>query len=132
MLTELALQTETQTELLDITSQVQEVVSRSLVGSGVCYIFVPHTTAGLVLNENWDPTVRRDIIRALDKVVPRVGDYTHAEGNSPAHIKSVLVGPSSFVPVERSKLVLGTWQGIYFAEFDGPRKRRVLVKVVSG
>jgi secondary thiamine-phosphate synthase enzyme len=131
MLTELTLQTEAQTELVDITSRVQEVVSRSLVGSGICCIFVPHTTAGLALNENWDPTVRRDLIRALDKIVPSVEDYTHAEGNSPAHIKSVLVGASSFVPVERSRLVLGTWQGIYLAEFDGPRKRQVLVQVIS-
>lgn len=132
MLTELTVPTETRTELVDITPQVQEIVSRSLVASGICYVFVPHTTAGLTLNENWDPTVREDAIRALDKIVPRVGDYEHAEGNSPAHIKAMLMGSSGLVPVECSKLVLGTWQGIYLAEFDGPRKRRVLVKVVSG
>lgn len=132
MLTELTVGTSTRTELVDITARVEEVVRASLVGSGVCHLFVPHTTAGLTLNENWDPSVREDIIRALDRMVPRVGDYRHAEGNSPAHIKATLTGSSATLLVERSKLVLGTWQGIFVAEFDGPRQRRVLVKVVSG
>jgi len=132
MLTELTVTTGTRTELVDITARVQEVVRQSLVGSGVCHLFVPHTTAGLALNENWDPSVREDIIRALEGLVPKVGDYSHAEGNSPAHIKATLTGSSATLLVDRSKLVLGTWQGIFLAEFDGPRQRRVLVKVVSG
>lgn len=132
MLTELAVKTGTQTELVDITAQVQEAVGRSMIASGVCHVFVPHTTAGLTLNENWDPDVRRDVIRTLNQVIPRVGDYHHAEGNSPAHIKATLTGFSATLLVERSQLLLGTWQGIHLAEFDGPRQRRVLVKVVSG
>ena len=132
MLSELMIRTGTQTELVDITEQVRQVVRRSGVGSGMCYVAVPHTTAGLTLNENWDPSVREDVVRALNRIVPRVGDYRHAEGNSPAHIKSILVGFSAMVPVERSELVLGTWQGVYLAEFDGPRQRRLLVKVIPG
>jgi len=130
MLTELTIATRTRTELVDITAQVQEAVGQSAVDCGLCHLFVPHTTAGLILNENWDPSVREDIIHALDKMIPQKGEYRHAEGNSPAHIKATLVGSSATVLVEQSKLVLGTWQGIYLAEFDGPRRRRVLVKVV--
>ena len=132
MLIELTVRTRMRTELVDITAQVLEVVRRSQVSCGVCHLFVPHTTAGLTLNENWDPSVREDIIGALDKIVPRAGDYRHAEGNSPAHIRATLTGSSATLLVDESKLVLGTWQGIYLAEFDGPRERRVLVKVVSG
>jgi secondary thiamine-phosphate synthase enzyme len=131
MLTELLIRTGSRTELVDITSQVQDVVSASDVMSGVCYITIPHTTAGLTLNENWDPSVRDDILRALDTLVPRVGDYRHAEGNSPAHIKSILTGHSLVIMVENASLSLGTWQGIYLAEYDGPRQRRVFVKVIS-
>lgn len=129
MLKELIVRTSAQSEFVDITPQVQEAVRASGVASGLCYLFVPHTTAGLVLNENWDPTVREDILRALNRLVPAVGDYRHEEGNSPAHIKATLVGFSATIPVENARLVLGTWQGIYLAEFDGPRQRRVLVKV---
>ncbi|OGO05641.1 MAG: hypothetical protein A2Y73_08735 [Chloroflexi bacterium RBG_13_56_8] len=132
MLTELTIETGTQTELVDITAQVQEVVRQSFISYGVCYVFVPHTTASLTLNESWDPAVRDDVLLTLDRMVPRVGDYHHAEGNSPAHIKAMLMGFSVTLLVERSQLVLGTWQGVYLAEFDGPRRRRVLVKVVSG
>lgn len=131
MLKELIIRTTAQSEFVDITPQVQEVVRASGVASGLCYLFVPHTTAGLVLNENWDPSVREDILRALNRLVPTVGDYRHEEGNSPAHIKATLVGFSATIPVENSRLVLGTWQGVYLAEFDGPRQRRVLVRVVA-
>lgn len=131
MLKELTVRTGAQNEFVDITLQVQEAVRASGVVSGVCYLFVPHTTAGLVLNENWDPSVREDILRALNRLVPAVGDYRHEEGNSPAHIKATLVGFSATIPVENSRLALGTWQGVYLAEFDGPRQRRVLVKVLS-
>jgi secondary thiamine-phosphate synthase enzyme len=115
--------------LVEITSQVQEVVSRKGVTEGICFLFVPHTTAGLAINENADPTVRSDILHALSKIVPWQDDYTHAEGNSAAHIKASLFGQSHFVLVSGGRLQLGTWQGIYLAEFDGPRTRQVWVEL---
>jgi secondary thiamine-phosphate synthase enzyme len=118
--------------LVDITSRVQRVVSQSPVGEGVCHIFVPHTTAGLTINENADPTVQSDILKELDKMVPWRDGYDHAEGNAAAHIKSSLVGQSHLVLIDSGRLKLGTWQGIYLAEFDGPRTRKVWVKVMPG
>ena len=115
----------------DITSEVQAVVSRSGVQDGLCFIFCQHTTAGLTLNENWDPTVQHDIGVGLDAISPQRPEYRHGEGNSPAHLKSSLVGAAQFVLVADGRLVLGTWQGVYLAEFDGPRRRQVLVKVVA-
>ena len=117
---------------LDISSEVQAVVSRSEVQDGLCFIFCRHTTAGLTLNENWDPTVQHDIGVGLDAISPQRPEYRHGEGNSPAHLKSSLVGASQCVLVAGGKLVLGTWQGIYLAEFDGPRRRKVLVRVMAG
>jgi secondary thiamine-phosphate synthase enzyme len=116
----------------DVTAEVQAVVSRSGVQDGVCFVFCPHTTAGLTLNENWDPTVQHDIGVGLDAISPQRPEYRHGEGNSPAHLKSSLVGASQCILVAGGKLVLGTWQGIYLAEFDGPRRRKVLVKVIAG
>ncbi len=116
----------------DITADVQTAVSRSGVQDGICFIVCPHTTAGLTINENCDADVRHDLGLGLDVVSPQRAEYRHGEGNSPAHIKSSLVGASQFVIVARGKLVLGTWQGIYLAEFDGPRRRKVLVKVMAG
>jgi secondary thiamine-phosphate synthase enzyme len=116
----------------DITAEVQAVVTRSGVQEGVCVLFCPHTTAGLTFNENWDPDVRHDMGIGLDAIAPRRPEYQHGEGNSPAHLKSSLVGASQCVLVSGGKLVLGTWQGVYLAEFDGPRRRKVLVKVVAG
>jgi len=115
----------------DITAEVQAVVSRSGVGEGVCYLFCPHTTAGLTFNENWDPDVRQDMCVGLDAISPRRPEYQHGEGNSPAHLKSSLVGAAQFVLVSGGKLMLGSWQGVYLAEFDGPRRRKVLVKVMG-
>jgi secondary thiamine-phosphate synthase enzyme len=109
---------------------VQEVVTESGVQSGICHLFVPHTTAGLTLNENWDPDVRRDLVRALDAMIPQIS-YRHGEGNSPAHLLSSLMGVRESLFVDGGELVLGSWQGIYLAEFDGPRRRRVLVKIVA-
>ena len=116
----------------DITNEVQKVVSRSGIKQGVCLVFCPHTTAGVTLNENWDPTVQHDMGVGLDAISPRRPEYQHGEGNSPAHLKSSLVGAAQFVPVAGGKLVLGTWQGVYLAEFDGPRRRKVMVKVMAG
>jgi len=117
---------------VDITTDVQAVVDSSGVMEGVCFLFCPHTTAGLTFNENWDPDVRRDMCVGLDAVSPQRPEYRHGEGNSPAHLKSSLVGASQCVLVAEGKLALGTWQGVYLAEFDGPRRRKVLVKVISG
>jgi secondary thiamine-phosphate synthase enzyme len=115
----------------DITAEVQAVVDHCGTQEGVCFLFCPHTTAGLTLNENWDPDVQHDLGIGLDAVSPRRPEYQHNEGNSAAHLKSSLVGASLFVLVSEGKLVLGTWQGIYLAEFDGPRRRKVLVKIVA-
>jgi len=115
----------------DITPQLQALVRESGVSDGVCYVFCPHTTAGLTLNENWDADVRHDLGMALDAISPDRAGYRHGEGNSPAHVKSSLVGAGQFVFIENGTLALGRWQGIYLAEFDGPRGRRVWVKVVG-
>ncbi len=123
--------TSTQTELVDITRFVQEAVKKMGVKDGICIIFVPHTTAAVTINENADPSVARDILMELNKIIPFKNQYGHMEGNSPAHIKSSLVGCSETVLVESGKLVLGTWQGVFFCEFDGPRSRKVHVKVVQ-
>jgi secondary thiamine-phosphate synthase enzyme len=121
--------TSSQSEFIDITRSVQEAVKKTGVADGVCIIFIPHTTAGVTINENADPTVVQDIIMEFNKIVPFKDQYRHMEGNSPAHIKASLVGCSQMVFVESGKLVLGTWQGIFFCEFDGPRSRKVHVKV---
>lgn len=127
---QLDVRSRTHSELVDITSQVRRVVDGSGVLEGVCHVFVPHTTAGLTLNENWDPDVRGDLVRALAAMVPDVR-YRHGEGNSPAHLMASLVGASETLLIQGGRLALGSWQGIYLAEFDGPRRRRVLVKVVA-
>ena len=117
--------------LVDITSQVEGVVSRLGVSEGVCYIFVPHTTAALTINENADPTVRSDIVKAMTRAIPWEDAYEHAEGNAAAHIKASPFGQSQFVLIEKGRLRLGTWQGIYLAEFDGPRQRQVWLKAAQ-
>lgn len=119
-------------EMADITREVHAVVGEHGLESGVCHVFVPHTTCGLAINENAAPDVKRDIIANLDKTISEDFPYRHAEGNSPAHIKSVLVGPSLTVFVEDGVLQLGTWQGLYLCEYDGPRSREVWVKLVKG
>ncbi len=116
-------------ELVDITAEVQKAVTDSGVSEGVCLVFVPHTTAAVTINEGADPAVRRDIVTELDKVIPLDDGYTHAEGNSAAHIKTALVGSSETILIEGGRLVLGTWQSVYFCEFDGPRRRKVFVRV---
>lgn len=121
--------TNRQSSLEDITSRVQQAVRESGVRDGLCLIYVPHTTAGLLINENADPSVAADILAALDRLVPRQGPYRHLEGNAAAHIKASLVGTSQTLIVRDGQLALGTWQGIYLAEFDGPRQRRVLLSI---
>lgn len=124
--------TSARTEMVDITADVQEAVADTGLKEGVCYLFVPHTTGAVTINEGADPSVRRDILKTLATLIPRDGGYTHMEGNSDAHIKSSLVGASVYVFVEKGKLLLGTWQSVFFCEFDGPRHRRVAIKVVAG
>jgi len=116
-------------DLIDITGQVQEIISKSKVKDGICFVFCPHTTAGLTINENADPSVRQDIINTLNKLVPEGAGYAHTEGNADSHIKSSLFGSSLTIFVEAGQLGFGTWQGIYFCESDGPRAREVWVKV---
>ena len=123
--------TSKQTEFIDITQSVQEAVKKTGVEDGICIIFIPHTTAAVTINENADPSVVQDILMELNKMVPFKDEYHHMEGNSPAHIKASLVGCSQFILIESGKLVLGTWQGIFFCEFDGPRDRKVFVKVMK-
>ncbi|MFA5356276.1 MAG: secondary thiamine-phosphate synthase enzyme YjbQ [Candidatus Omnitrophota bacterium] len=119
-------------ELLDITDKIAGIVSQGSVKDGVCVLFCPHTTAGLTINENADPSVRKDIINALNKMVPADAGYTHSEGNSDSHIKSSLFGPSLTVIIEGGRLALGTWQGIYFCEGDGPRSREIWIRLIGG
>jgi len=126
---EIRISTTSRTELLDITGQVQKTVAESGVRDGVCHVYVPHTTAGITINENADPSVRQDILMELDKIVPFQDNYRHLEGNAAAHIKASIVGSSETILVQAGKLLLGTWQGIFFCEFDGPRSRRVITRV---
>jgi len=116
-------------EFVDITGKIEEIARKNGVKNGNCFIFVPHTTCGLTINENADPSVKADIMNKLEKLVPENDGYTHMEGNSDAHIKSSLLGHSLTVFIENNTLVLGTWQGIYLCEFDGPRTRQVWVKI---
>jgi secondary thiamine-phosphate synthase enzyme len=130
MIAQLAVSTRKRVEFVDITGQVRRAARDAGVASGTCVVYVPHTTAAVTINENADPDVRRDIIAQLERLVPRQANYHHAEGNADAHVKASLLGCSVTVLVENADLVLGTWQGIYFCEFDGPRSRHVHVKVI--
>jgi secondary thiamine-phosphate synthase enzyme len=132
MPTTLEVRTGSKTELIDVTARVQKVVAESGVTEGLCHVFVPHTTAGVTINENADPSVKADILMVLNKIISDREPYRHSEGNSPAHIKATLTGPQLTVFVSGGRLLLGTWQGIYFCEFDGPRHRKVHVKVTEG
>jgi len=131
MIRQLRVKTNSRTELVDITQGVQRLVGESGIKSGVCYVYVPHTTSGITINENTDPNVGRDMLKELNKVIPFEDNYGHHEGNSAAHIKSTLVGISKVVLIEEGRLALGTWQSIFYCEFDGPRDRRVYVKVMQ-
>jgi secondary thiamine-phosphate synthase enzyme len=126
---EFTVQTEDHCQFVPIDRQVQQVVGRSGVREGVATVFVPHTTAGVTINENADPDVVRDITAQLEKMVPWRGDYAHGEGNSAAHIKASMMGFSQQVLIHEGRLAFGTWQSLYFCEFDGPRRRKVWVQV---
>ena len=127
----LDIRTRSRVEFQDITSRVQELVASSGISKGICCLFVPHTTAAVTINEHADASVMTDIARQLDHLVPQHGDYSHLEGNAPAHIKASIVGSSETIFIDGNNLLLGTWQGIFFAEFDGPRQRTILVKIIE-
>jgi secondary thiamine-phosphate synthase enzyme len=124
------LSTHSRTELVDITDNVSEIIGKSKVQSGIAIIYIPHTTAAVTINENYDPSVMSDINTALSRLFPHNYKYLHAEGNADAHIKAAIVGSTRTIFFENSKILFGTWQGIFFCEFDGPRKRKVIVKIL--
>ncbi|XUW99947.1 MAG: secondary thiamine-phosphate synthase enzyme YjbQ [Dehalogenimonas sp.] len=130
MLGRFSFRTSAKIEFLDITGKIQRVVDNHHVENGACIIFVPHTTAGITVNENADPAVLRDLKREIQRLTPQRADFEHSEGNSPAHVAASLTGHSLTAFIEGGRLVLGTWQAIYLAEFDGPRQREVLVKIL--
>ncbi len=127
----LTIETKSRTELQDITSLIQNAIQRKGVLDGICFVYVPHTTAAVTINESADPDVKDDIIEVINKLIPWQANYRHLEGNSAAHIKTSIIGTSELIAVENGKLVLGTWQGIFFCEFDGPRTRKLHVSFVS-
>ncbi|MEJ2101739.1 MAG: secondary thiamine-phosphate synthase enzyme YjbQ [Desulfobacterales bacterium] len=127
----LSVKTSHRTELINITSKIAELVKKSGVAEGRCILYVPHTTAAVTINESADPSVKEDILMVLNQIVPWDANYRHMEGNSPAHVKSTLVGASEMVAIENGSLALGTWQGIFFCEFDGPRTRKVHVRITA-
>ena len=128
----LEVKTTQRVDLVDITDRLQRIVADSKTNQGICFIFVPHTTAGITINENADPSVRRDILMMLNKLIPEGAGYSHSEGNADSHIKSSLLGNSLQIFIQNNKLCLGTWQGVFFAESDGPRRREVWVGIMRG
>lgn len=128
---EVTIKTNSQVEMIDITATVQKIIRDGNIKEGICLIYTPHTTAAITINENADPDVTRDIITALDRAVPLSAKYSHSEGNSAAHVKSSLVGASELVIIENGRLVLGTWQSLFFCEFDGPRTRKVFITMIT-
>ncbi|HPC86605.1 MAG TPA: secondary thiamine-phosphate synthase enzyme YjbQ [Smithellaceae bacterium] len=128
---EISIRSSSRFEMIDITEAVRQAVRAEKIESGIALVYTPHTTAAVTINENADPDVPRDVLAALDRAVPLSANYRHTEGNSAAHVKSSLVGASEMVIIENSRLVLGTWQSIFFCEFDGPRSRKVMVKFLT-
>lgn len=126
----LSVQTRARTEFVDVTTQVQEAVTAAGTENGLCMLYVPHTTAAVTINESADPSVRADILKVINEIVPWDDGYRHLEGNSAAHIKTTLVGSSEMLMIEKGRLILGTWQGIFFCEFDGPRTRTLHVNLI--
>jgi len=128
----LHVKTQRRTQLVDVTDVVRRAIEKAGVHDGICYVFVPHTTAGVMINEHYDPDVATDLDGVLDRLVPKGGPYRHSEGNSDSHAKTALVGTSQMIFIEDGKLALGRWQGVFFCEFDGPRERKLWVKVIAG
>ena len=128
----LQIKTQARNEARDVTAEVQKIVRAAGVKSGICYLYVPHTTAAVAVNEHDDPEVMADVHTALRKIFPKEGDYKHYEDNADAHIKATLIGASESVPIEDGRLALGRWQGVFFCEFDGPRQRELKVKIIAG
>ncbi len=128
---DLTIKTGSRTEMIDITPRVQDMITQLKASNGICMIFVPHTTAAVTINESADPAVKHDILMVLNKVIPWEENYRHLEGNSPAHLKTSVIGASELIAVENGKLCLGTWQGIFFCEFDGPRNRKFKIKYIG-
>ena len=128
---EISLETHSRVEMIDITAAVQKAAGEEKIEEGICLVYSPHTTAAITINENADPDVPRDILAALDRAVPLSANYRHAEGNSAAHVKSSMIGASELIIIEKGRLVLGTWQSIFFCEFDGPRTRKVLISIIA-
>lgn len=126
----ITVKTSAQTELIDITKEIQSAIKAENFSGGICMLYVPHTTAAITINESADPSVRSDILMVLNQMVPWKANYRHMEGNSPAHVKSSLIGASELVAVENGSMVLGTWQGIFYCEFDGPRTRKLHIKFI--
>ena len=127
----LSVKTRERTELIDVTSKISQLVQKSGINQGLCMVYVPHTTAAVTINESADPSVKSDMLMVLNQIVPWEANYRHLEGNSPAHVKSTMVGPSELIAIEKGRLVLGTWQGIFFCEFDGPRNRKLHVRIIE-
>jgi secondary thiamine-phosphate synthase enzyme len=127
---QIVVNTHAKTELIDITSKIEERIEAQGFSAGLCFLYVPHTTAAITINESADPAVKADILMTLNQVVPWEAAYQHLEGNSPAHVKASLMGASQLIAVEKGRLLLGTWQGVFFCEFDGPRKRTVHLKLL--
>ncbi|MEA2015700.1 MAG: secondary thiamine-phosphate synthase enzyme YjbQ [Actinomycetota bacterium] len=132
MFESITVKTRSRIEMIDITEKVENLITGHKVKNGICFLSVPHTTAGITINENTDFNVQLDINSKLNDLVPPDGGYTHIEGNSDSHIKSTLVGAAINIIIEKGRFVLGTWQGIYFCEFDGPRNRKLYIKVIEG
>ena len=130
MFARIEIQTRNKVDFIEITAEVQQAVTEKAIDEGICFVYCPHTTAGIVLNENWDPTVEQDVTMLLECMVPENLPFRHEEGNSTSHIKSILVGSDHFIFVQEQQLQLGQWQGIFLAEFDGPRRRTIWIKVV--
>ena len=125
------IRTETRTQMVDVTALIEERLQREGFEEGFCFLYVPHTTAAITINESADPAVKADILMVLNQMVPWEADYRHREGNSPAHMKASLMGASELIAVEQGRLVLGTWQGVFFCEFDGPRRRRLTLRLTD-
>ena len=127
----LSVKTREKTELIDVTGEIARLVEKAGIDQSLCMVFVPHTTAAVTINESADPSVKSDMLKVLNQIIPWEANYRHLEGNSAAHIKTTLVGSSELIAIENGRLVLGTWQGIFFCEFDGPRSRKLHVRILK-